>query len=66
MQNPGIADPSVPGKLDKFGLSYEEVSKINPRIIYCSVTGEFSVNCSDSRIWIHRPICLRARLRRRY
>jgi len=32
----------VPGKLEKFGLSYEQVREINPRIIYCSVTGELA------------------------
>jgi len=29
----------VPGTIDKLGLSYEKVSKINPGIIYCSVSG---------------------------
>jgi crotonobetainyl-CoA:carnitine CoA-transferase CaiB-like acyl-CoA transferase len=27
------------GSLKKFGLDYESLSKINPRLIYCSVTG---------------------------
>src|SRR5699024_3000364 len=26
------------GTMDKFGLSYEIVSKLNPKIIYCSIT----------------------------
>lgn len=30
---------SVPGKLAKFGLDYETVSKLNPKLVYCSVTG---------------------------
>lgn len=31
---------SVPGKLKKFGLSWEEVKEMNPRLIYCSITGD--------------------------
>ncbi len=27
------------GKLAKFGLGYEDLRKINPRLIYCSITG---------------------------
>lgn len=30
---------SVPGKLEAFGLGWEQVRKINPKLIYCSVTG---------------------------
>ena len=29
----------VPGKLDKIGLGYDEISKENPSLIYCSITG---------------------------
>ena len=28
-----------PGVMDKFGLSYDELSAINPRVIYASITG---------------------------
>ncbi|WVN86791.1 uncharacterized protein L203_101963 [Cryptococcus depauperatus CBS 7841] len=34
-----LVENYVPGKLDKFGLSWEEVKKMNPRLIYCSITG---------------------------
>lgn len=29
----------VPGKLDKIGLGYEDIKKVAPSIIYCSITG---------------------------
>lgn len=29
----------VPGKLDKLGLGYEDMKKISPSLIYCSITG---------------------------
>lgn len=28
-----------PGKVDALGIGYENVKKINPRIVYCSITG---------------------------
>ncbi|HLS36515.1 MAG TPA: CoA transferase, partial [Bacillota bacterium] len=27
------------GTMERFGLSYEEVAEINPKIVYCSITG---------------------------
>ncbi len=33
-----------PGYLAKYGLDYASVSRINPRIVYCSITG-FGQNC---------------------
>ncbi|KAJ3257242.1 hypothetical protein HK103_004796 [Boothiomyces macroporosus] len=29
----------LPGKLDRLGLGYDELKKINPKLIYCSITG---------------------------
>ena len=29
----------IPGKLAKYGLSYDDLKKINPNIIYASLSG---------------------------
>ncbi|ORX90532.1 CoA-transferase family III [Basidiobolus meristosporus CBS 931.73] len=34
-----LVENYVPGTLDKLGLGYEELSKLNPRLIYASITG---------------------------
>lgn len=34
-----ILESFRPGVMDKLGLSYEEISKINPGIVYCSLSG---------------------------
>ncbi|KAL7033779.1 hypothetical protein ACKWTF_007719 [Chironomus riparius] len=34
-----ILENYLPGKLDKISLGYEDIKKINPSIIYCSITG---------------------------
>ncbi len=34
-----LVENFAPGGMDRLGLSYEEVSKINPRIIYASISG---------------------------
>jgi crotonobetainyl-CoA:carnitine CoA-transferase CaiB-like acyl-CoA transferase len=39
-----------PGTLKKFGLQYEELKKLNPKLIYCAITG-FGQTGPDS----HRP-----------
>ena len=43
-----LVENYIPGKLHKMGLGYEELSKINPKLIYASITGKFSRVC----IWL--------------
>ncbi|XP_068621217.1 succinate--hydroxymethylglutarate CoA-transferase [Battus philenor] len=34
-----LVENFVPGKLDQLGLGYKHLSKLNPRLIYCAITG---------------------------
>lgn len=34
-----VVDQFRPGVLDRLGLGYEDVRKINPAIVYCAITG---------------------------
>jgi len=34
-----LVENLAPGTLEKLGLGYEELSKIHPKLIYCSITG---------------------------
>lgn len=34
-----VVENFTPGTMDEFGLGYDDVSDINPEIIYCSITG---------------------------
>ena len=34
-----LVENFVPGTLKKFGLDYESVKKVNPKIVYCSISG---------------------------
>ncbi|XP_046961622.1 succinate--hydroxymethylglutarate CoA-transferase [Vanessa cardui] len=34
-----VVENFLPGKLDKLGVGYEKLSAINPKLIYCAITG---------------------------
>lgn len=34
-----LIESMTPGKMKEFGLDYEQLAKINPKLIYCSITG---------------------------
>ena len=34
-----VVDQFRPGVMEKLGLGYEELKKINPRLVYCAITG---------------------------
>lgn len=38
-----LVENYIPGKLSEYNLGYEHMSEINPRLIYCSITGYGSV-----------------------
>lgn len=38
-----LVENYVPGTLDRYGMGYEQLKKVNPKLIYCSLTGYGSV-----------------------
>lgn len=48
-----LVENYLPGKLNEMGLGYEELSKVAPQLIYCSITGEHNIH--DMQIQIHKP-----------
>lgn len=38
-QSDVLVENYVPGKLDAMNLGYEDLKKVNPQLIYCSITG---------------------------
>lgn len=51
-----LVENYVPGKLAEMGLGYAELSAINPRLVYASITGkDFSLGCTAHRgFWTRR------------
>jgi len=45
-----LVENYLPGKLDSFGLGYSHLSKVNPKLIYASITGY-----GDSGPYAHKP-----------
>ncbi len=39
IQSDVLVENFLPGTLDRWGLGYEELAELNPRLIYCSITG---------------------------
>lgn len=37
-----LVENYIPGKLDEMGLGYADLSEINPRLIYASITGKYA------------------------
>src|SRR4030042_899350 len=59
-----ILETNRPGTLKRRGMDYETVSKLNPRLIYCSITGYgqkgqyIDVSSTDGAVfyhWVHAP-----------
>nr|SVE75112.1 EOG090X05UC [Daphnia dolichocephala] len=39
VQSDVLVENYLPGKMEEYGLGYEDLKKINPQLIYCSITG---------------------------
>ena len=39
VQSDILMENYLPGKLDKFGLGYDQLKEVAPSLIYCSITG---------------------------
>ena len=47
-----LVENYVPGKLDELGLGYEALNKLNPRLVYASITGEFQKVGDSGKGWV--------------
>ena len=39
LQSDVLIENYIPGKLDRFGLGYNQLKLLNPKLVYCSITG---------------------------
>lgn len=49
-----IVENFLPGKMDTLGLSYSEVARVNPLIVYCSISGAFTA-CVGEQTFVTSP-----------
>nr|SVE81920.1 EOG090X05UC [Daphnia magna] len=49
LQSDVLVENYLPGKMEEYGLGYEDLQKINPQLIYCSITGYGSTGPYASR-----------------
>ncbi|KAG0312937.1 hypothetical protein BGZ99_009197 [Dissophora globulifera] len=50
-----LVENYVPGKLEEMGLGYEELSRLNPRLIYTSITGTYHRRYGQTGPYRMRP-----------
>lgn len=48
----------VPGKLAEMGLGYEDCKRLNPRLIYASITGQSQAYATGPASMRSRPLML--------
>ena len=61
-----LVENYIPGKLASMGLGYDDCRKLNPRLIYASITGRSCIYChamvpdarqaTDRQVRIARPL----------
>nr|CAG4636162.1 EOG090X05UC [Eubosmina coregoni]SVE69788.1 EOG090X05UC [Eubosmina coregoni] len=44
-----LVENYLPGKMQDYGLAYEDIKKINPKLVYCSITGYGSTGPYSAR-----------------
>ena len=47
-----LVENFISGKLAEFGLGWEDCQKLNPRLIYASITGKPFPRLTDLRVYV--------------